>query len=219
MDEHLDRFRTSLKATLWCWALYWPGGGLLLLYGGLDPLSLLVVGGSLTCFLLLLAGGALDATSSRNIREFLLERPLYLVALLIVLLALVPLTNIVEDAGLLAFSALFFASVVVAVRRLMLLQQARGGNAVRAGTDEAFLALAVGLLFSAVLFVDTLLGLSDRRLPMGAHAVAFANWLNLVFPGILLLGTRRLREPLRNPFRRRRAVPEPSAVSAQAKDA
>jgi hypothetical protein len=219
MDEHLDRFRTSLKATLWCWALYWPGGGLLLLYGGLDPLSLLVVGASLTCFLLLLAGGALDASSSRNVREFLIERPLYLVALLLVLVALVPLSNAVEDAGLLAFSALFFGTVAMALRRLLVVQKARGGNPVQARTDEALLALGIGLLFSAILFVDTLLGVGGGRLPMGAHAVAVANWLNLAYPGILLLGTRRLREPLRNPLRRRRRAPDAPPVAAAANEA
>ena len=35
----LDRFRSALKFSLWTWALYWPGGGLLLLMGGLDLVS------------------------------------------------------------------------------------------------------------------------------------------------------------------------------------
>ncbi|MEA3165204.1 MAG: hypothetical protein QOJ26_48, partial [Thermoplasmata archaeon] len=71
-----------MKFSMWTWALYWPGGGLLLMVGGLDPISLVITLLSLATFLLLLLTGALRADSSRTMKEFMLERPLYLIVAL-----------------------------------------------------------------------------------------------------------------------------------------
>jgi hypothetical protein len=97
----LDRFRAAMKFSLWTWALYWPGGGLLLMVGGLDPISISITLLSLAAFVMMLATGALRADSSRTIKEFLIERPLYLVVALAAFVALAAVVPNIESFALL----------------------------------------------------------------------------------------------------------------------
>ena len=202
--ETLDRFRTALKFSLWAWALYWPGGGLLLLLGGLDPVSIAVTFLSLGSFVLLLSAGALRTTSSRTAWDFVLERPIYLIAAFVLLLVVGQAVDPLQDIGLGVFATALLAGIVLcAVRLLAHVRQEHGGSVLRAGADQALLLFALAgfgafcVSYDAV--ADALVG---DTLGFSAATVAMMNWLNLLYPPLVLLATRGLREPLRLPWRR-----------------
>ncbi|HEX2066259.1 MAG TPA: hypothetical protein VHI93_05535, partial [Candidatus Thermoplasmatota archaeon] len=138
----LDRFRTSLKFSLWARALCWPGG-LLLLGGGLDAVSIAVTAGCTVAFLALLAGGALRTTSSRSARELFLERPLHLVAGLFLFIGCAGLLPALENAGLLLFSAVWLAAIGLAAHRWRQHVRAAGLDLWRAKADQPFVAFGL----------------------------------------------------------------------------
>lgn len=201
----LDRLRTALKFSLWTWALYWPGGGLLLLYGGLDPISIAVTLGSATAFVLLLATGALKADSSRTMKEFFLERPLYLLAGLIVLIVLAAIVPSVEGFALLAFAALWFGGLALGAKRLVEYLRDEGKTVWASRADQLFLVFALAAFFGALVFLDALLPILANGATLGSPAmlVAVCTWMNLLYPGLVLVASRPFREPLRVKFWKR----------------
>lgn len=203
----LDPFRTAMRFSLWTWALYWPGGGMLLLLGGLDLVSGLVTLGSLLMFIVLMAGGALKADSSRNMKQFMLERPLYLVAALVLLIALAPFFAPAEDMGLRLFSLVYIGGIVFAAVRLAQHLQAEDTGVMEARADQAFILFGLMFVGAGLVFLDAWLPLFGAASVGGSSAtVAVANWLNLAYPPLLMLAVRPFREPLRWPRRGRAPV-------------
>lgn len=203
----LDRFRSAMKFSLWTWAVYWPGGGLLLLMGGLDPISIVVTGLSLAAFVALLASGALRADSSRTIKEFLIERPLYLVLALAVLIGIVAIVPDVEGGALLVFAATWFGGLALCGVRLFehvgwLRQSFWDSKA-----DQLLLVLGTAAFFSALVFLDALLPMVARGATLGSPAplVAVSTWVNLLYPGFVLIASRPFREKLQWPSRQQRS--------------
>lgn len=207
----LDRFRTALKFSLWTWALYWPGGGLLLLLGGLDLVSVLVTFGSLATFVGLLATGALRADSSHTLKEFLLERPLYLVAALIVLIVVAALVPSAEGFALLLFAALWFGGLAVASARLLEHVRAQGLGIWGSRADQLLIVFALSGFFSALVLLDALLPIFADGATLGSPSglVAVSTWANLAFPVLVLVASRPFRDPLRWPSRK-----DPAPVAA-----
>lgn len=202
----LNRFRVAMKFSLWTWALYWPGGGIMLLLGGLNVVSILVVAASFLSFILLMATGALSTKSSRNMKEFFLERPLYLIGLLGLLLLLAPLFSVLETIGLFLFSMVYLGGAVFATVRLVQFYKIQGKPFMESGVDQVFIALGINIATSSVIFLDTLLFVAGGPALFGASmaSVAIANWLSLLYPALVLLATRGIREPMHKPkwFRR-----------------
>jgi hypothetical protein len=195
MTRTLDRFRTALKFSLWTWALYWPGGGLLLLYGGLDAVSLLVTFGSLTCFILLLATGALKADSSRTLKEFVIERPLYLVGALVFAIVAAAAIPSLEAVALLLFATVWFGGLVFSTVRLVEHVRASGGGIFRMKADQVFIVFAITAYVSALVFLDALVPLLANGATLGSPAVvvAVSTWMNLLYP--VLFWNRRHQAP------------------------
>jgi hypothetical protein len=216
MSPTLDRFRTALKFSLWAWALYWPGGGLLLLGGGLDPVSLGVTVACVAAFLALVVGGALRTTSSRTVRELFLERPLYLVAALALFVGFAGAIPMLENAGLAVFSALWLGAIALVALRWHRHVRSAGLDVWRSKADQPFLVFALVGVAAVAVFVDAFLPLvaghsASLRTPSGL--VAVGSWLSLLYPPLLLLATRPFREPLSF---RRQARPALSAPPAAA---
>lgn len=220
-EAALDRFRVAMKFSLWTWALYWPGGGILLLTGGLDALSIVVVVASFVSFILLLTTGALSTTSSRNMKEFFLERPLYLIAVVALLALLTPLLTSVATVGLVLFASVYLGGMVFAGVRLWQYYQLQDRPFMKSGVDQVFIALGLAGLTSFVIFLDTwLFVLGGGAVAGGSMAiVALCNWVNLLYPGLILLATRPIRDPLHKPrfFRRGDKEETPASASAKAK--
>lgn len=214
MPPSLDRFRTALKFSLWTWALYWPGGGLLLLLGGLDPIGIVVTFASLLAFVLMLASGALRATSSRNLRQFLLERPLYFVGLLVVLVGVAAVVPSIEGFGLLLFAGFWFGGLVYATVLLLRHLRETGQGVLQSRADQLLLVFGLVAFFSLLVFLDALLPMASDGTTTGSPAalVAVGTWMNLLYPGMVLVASRPFREPMRNPLRRAR--PDPMVVPA-----
>jgi hypothetical protein len=196
MESSVDQFRTALKFSLWAWALYWPGGGLILMAGGLDPISIAVTVGCVLVFIAMLAGGALRTTSSRNVRELFLERPLYLVAGLVFFIAFSSLLPALDNAGLLLFSAVWtYALGLVAYRFREHLRQ-EGLTVWASKADQVFIVLALAGIASLAVLLDAVLGLGNASLGTAAPVVAVFSWLSLLYPPMMLVATRPFREPL-----------------------
>jgi hypothetical protein len=218
--QTLDRFRTSLKFSLWAWALYWPGGGLLLLGGGLDPVSIGVTVACVAAFLVLMAGGALRTTSSRNLRELFLERPLYLVAGLALFVGFAGLLPALENAGLAVFSAVWVAAIGLVALRWREHVRAQGLDLWKSKADQPFLVFALVGIAAVAVFLDALLPLlagqgASLRTPSGL--VAVGSWLSLLYPPMVLVATRPFRERLS--FRRAKATSGAPAVPEAVADA
>lgn len=203
----LDRLRGALKFSLWTWALYWPGGGLLLLIGGLDLVSVLVTFGSLAVFVGLMATGALRADSSHTIKEFLLERPLYLVGALIVLIVVAAIVPSAEGFALLLFAALWFGGLAVASTRLLEHVRSQRLGVWGSRADQLFIVFALSGLFSFLVLLDALLPILADGATLGSPSglVAVATWANLAYPVLVMVAARPFRSPLRWPSRRSRA--------------
>lgn len=199
----LDRFRVALRFSLWTWALYWPGGGLLLLYGGLDPISIAVTVASLGSFVLLLMTGALKADASRTMKEFVLERPLYLVAGLVLLIVLAAVVPTVEGFALLLFAGAWFGGLGLAAKRLAEHVQEEGIGFWRSRADQLLLTFAIAGFFSLLVLLDALLPLLNEGDTLGSPSglVAVSTWANLLYPAFVLIASRPFREPLKWPSR------------------
>lgn len=207
MVATLDRFRAALKFSLWAWAAYWPGGGLLLLYGGLDPISIIVTLGSLACFIVLLATGALKADSSRSMKEFLIERPLYLIAGLVVAIVLAAIVPSIEGFALLVFATLWFGSLSLATARMVEHLRETKQGIWEGRADQIFLVFGLAGFFSSLVFLDALLPLfSGGETTTGSPAtlVAISTWMNLLYPVLVLIAARPFRDPLNFRLRRSR---------------
>jgi hypothetical protein len=214
VDPTLDRFRTSLKFSLWAWALYWPGGGLLLLGGGLDPVSIGVTLGCVLVFVALMAGGALRTTSSRTVKELFLERPLYLVAALALFIAFAGLLPALENAGLLLFSGFWVVAVGLVAYRWRQHVVAARLDLWRSKADQPFVVFALVGAAAVAVFLDALLPLlagHSAQLNTPSPVVAMGSWLSLLYPPLVLVATRPFREPLS--FRRQ---PKPAKDGAPA---
>jgi hypothetical protein len=211
----LDRVRVALRFSLWTWALYWPGGGLLLLYGGLDPISIAVTLASLASFVLLLATGALKADASRNMKEFFLERPLYLVAGLIALIVLAAIVPTVEGFALLLFAAAWFGGLGLAAKRLAEHVREEGTGFWRSRADQLLITFVLAGFFSLLVLLDALLPLMNDGDTLGSPSglVAVSTWANLLYPAFVLIASRPFREPLKWPRRGERA-PKPGKEPA-----
>lgn len=193
----LVRFRSALKFTLWTWAAYWPGGGLLLMMGGLDPISIAVTASSLVVFLALMLGGAFRSQLTNTWREFLLEKPIYLLAGLVAFTVVAATIPTAEGLGLAAFATTYLAGIAISIQRLLAHVKATGSGFVRGGADQALIVLAMTALFASFVFWDALVPLlGGPQVPTPAVIVAVGTWVNLLYPVALVLGTRSLREPL-----------------------
>lgn len=214
----LDRLRGALKFSLWTWALYWPGGGLLLLLGGLDPIGILVTFGSLGTFLALMAGGALRADSSRTMKEFLVERPLYLVAALVALVVVAALVPSMEGFALLLFASTWFGGLLMSAKRLVEHVRAQGEGVWKSRADQLLVVLALAGFFSLLVFLDALLPIvNGSTLGSPSALVAVCTWVNLLYPVLVMVASRPFREPLRWPGRREPAAPVAAPVRRKAK--
>jgi hypothetical protein len=204
----LDRFRVALRFSLWTWALYWPGGGLLLLYGGIDPISLAVTLASLWAFILMMVTGALKADASRSMKEFFLERPLYLVAGLIALIVLAAIVPSVEGFALLLFAACWFGGLGLATLRLVEHVRGEGLGFWRSRADQLLLTFGLAGFFSLLVLLDAFLPLAADGATLGSPSglVAVSTWANLLYPAFVLLASRPFREPLKWPSRKERAA-------------
>lgn len=202
----LDRFRSAMKFSLWTWALYWPGGGLLLLMGGLDPVSILVTALSLAAFIALLSTGALRADSSRTIKEFLLERPLYLVVALAMFIGIAAIVPDIEGVALFIFASTWFGGLGLAGIRLVEHVHAMGLSFWRSKADQLLVVLGMAGFFSALVFLDALLPLIADGASLGSPStlVAVSTWMNLLYPGFVLIASKPFRETLQWPSRKRR---------------
>jgi hypothetical protein len=202
----LDRFRSAMKFSLWTWALYWPGGGLLLLMGGLDPISLLVTFLALAAFLAMLATGALRADSSRTIKEFLVERPLYLVVALALFILVATVLPDIEGVALFVFATTWFGGLGLAGLRLVEHVRTTGLSFWHSKADQLLVVLGMAAFFSALVFLDALLPLVSDGASLGSPSalVAVSTWVNLLYPGFVLIASRPFRERLQWPSRRRR---------------
>jgi hypothetical protein len=192
-----------MKFSLWTWALYWPGGGLLLMVGGLDPISLVITLLSLATFLLLLLTGALRADSSRTMKEFMLERPLYLIVALAAFVVLAAVMPSVESFALLAFATAWFGGLALTATRLVEHVGATGQSFWKSRADQLLIVFGMSGFFSALVFLDALLPLVANGATLGSppELVAVANWMNLLFPAFILIASRPFREPLKWPSR------------------
>jgi hypothetical protein len=72
--------------------------------------------------------------------------------------------------------------------------------------DQMLVVFGMAGVFSSLVFLDALLPLLADGMTLGSPAelVAVSNWMNLLFPGFILLASRPFREPLRWPSRAER---------------
>ncbi len=207
-----------MKFSLWMWALYWPGGGLMLLVGGLDPISIAVTVASLGSFIALIAFGGLTISTKGTKFEFFLERPMYLIGALVAIILVAPAFGFLTNFGLALFSALYMGSIVFAGFRLAGHLGATEQNAFAARADQPFIVFGIVGVCGFLVFIDAWLPMLGSSAVGGpAMSVAVANWVNLLYPPLLMLTTRPFREPLRrprapsvDPAAPALAVPEPS---------
>jgi hypothetical protein len=171
--------------------------------GGLDPISLVVTLLSLATFLLLLLTGALRADSSRTMKEFMLERPLYLIVALAAFVVLAAVMPSVESFALLAFATAWFGGLALTATRLVEHVGATGQSFWKSRADQLLVVFGMSGFFSALVFLDALLPLVANGATLGSppELVAVANWMNLLFPAFILLASRPFREPLKWPSR------------------
>lgn len=215
----VDRLRIAMRFSLWTWALYWPGGGLLLLYGGLDPISIAVTFGSLGAFIFLLASGTLKADSSRTMKQFLVERPLYLLAALVVLIVLAGIVPSAEAVALLIFAGLWFGGLAYTAVRLHEHMRADGRGVWTSRTDQMYLVIGLSAVFSLFVLLDALIPIlaGDDSVTTGTPEafVAICTWMNLLYPGLVLVAARPFRAPIKWRFWKR--TPDPMAAPRRKK--
>jgi hypothetical protein len=212
--EALDRARTAMKFSLWAWAAYWPAMGLMLFLGGMrDPVSVAVAAGALGAFALLAMGGALRATASRNVKEFLIERPFYLIAGLVLVVVGGSVLPGVANAGLAIFSGLWLASLVLVGLRAGAYVNATGLGVFGSKVDQVLVLLGIMVPCALLVFVDALKFMSVGN---AAPTVALVNWLCLSYPILLLIASRPIREPLQLVGFRAKPAQAPAAGPAHA---
>ena len=203
----LLRLRAAMKFSLWAWAAYWPGFGVLLALRGMDPISVAVCGFAVAQLVVLWTLGALrtDPAYSRSFKRFLVERPIYFIAALVGILAFSSILGSLVSIGLAVFAGVQVAAlglVVVALRAH--LKSTRQGYA-SSGGDQLLTAVVLCGIPAMAVFVDSFA--TAGVLDMSSAMVVLFNVVNLVFPALLLLAARPFREPLRLPKAQRGSVP------------
>ncbi len=218
-DPTLGPLRSAMKFSMWTWAAYWPGGGLMLLAAGMmDPVSIAVALFAMGGLLLVLATGALRTESQGKMtaRQWLLERPIYLLVLLVVCTAGAAFIESSANIGLFVFSGLFVASIVLCIVRLRAHVRQQGLGLFSSGADQTFLLFGMVGLMGLIVFLDSVLVAGvDSPAPM----VALLNWVQLLYPPLLLVAARPFREKLNFSLVRRLVVrpkAEPKADPLQA---
>jgi hypothetical protein len=209
LSDSLERVRTSLKLSLWTWAVYWPAMGVMLGLGGMtDPASLVVAACATGGLVLLLASGALRATASRSVREFFIERPMYLLAAAVLFVIVGAALPVAARVGLFLFSGAYLASLLLFAFRVWEHARANGGF-YKSRLDQALIVTAIMLPGAIAVFLDSILAAGVGN---PATTVAAINWLALLYPPLILLATRGVREPLS--FRRDAKIePKPTPVA------
>lgn len=199
-EQSIDPLRSAMKFSLWTWAAYWPGAGILLLVGGMtDPTSIVVALLATAGFLLVLASGALrsEATDRKTAARWLLERPIYLLVLLVVLLAAGSFVQSAANIGFFVFSGLYFAGLVLCIVRLhQHVRRSRVGT-FASGADQTYLLLGLMAVLAGIVFLDTFIG---AGVGVPASVGALFNWIQLLYPPLLLVAARPFREQLQLPL-------------------
>lgn len=212
-ETTLERLRASMRFILWTWTAYWAGGGLLLLVGGMqDPISVAVALLLVAQFMLILATGALDnPRQPGKLRpvEWLVQRPVYLLVLFVIALGAGSFIPSATNAGLGIFSAVYVAALILAIVRLRRHLQVTATPVFASRADQLFAALGLGAFLGVVLFFDQF---SAAGMGWPSPVVAAFNWVQLVFPLVLLVAAQPFREKLklqRPTFKLRKAQPAP----------
>jgi len=212
----LDQLRTAMKFSYWAWAAYWPAMGLMLLFAGMrDPVSLVFALLCLGSFAVLVASRSLSATASRNVREFLIERPFYLLAAVGIIALFGSSIPIVANLGLALFSGTFLASLVFVGIRMRAHVLATGTSVFRSRADQVFLLLAITFPAALLVFIDSI---KATGVGNPAASVVAVNWLCFAYPPLMLLASRPFREPLVWSLRRKTAVAPKPVAAAEATD-
>lgn len=205
---HQDRFLTAMKFSIWAWALYWPGGGLLLAGGGLGWAAVLITLGTAGVFVGLLATGALQPSRSHRVKQFITERPLYLLVLLLGMVVASNLASAFENPGLFLFASIYLAGLSLTLTRLVQWMRATGENPFQARTDQTFIVVGMALLGAFFIWLDATLPLLGGSAVGGTSTtVILVNWVSLLYPPLLMVATRPFRDRLVLP-RVRVGVPE-----------
>lgn len=191
--------RIATKFSLWAWAFYWPGGGLMLLFGGLDVASVLVTLVSFLTFLALMFFGQLDTDDSKSRLQFLLERPLYLVLAFFTVLALVPVIGALATIGIAVYGVVLFAGCTHLLVTLVRFDRANDGSAFSHRTDQMYIAAGVACFSSLIIVLDGILFASGVPLIQNGVGVAVINWGGILFPVMVLAAGRGILAPLRKP--------------------
>jgi hypothetical protein len=193
----LDRLRASLKFTLWTWAAYWPGGGLLLLNGGLDPISIAFTVSSLLVFLALVFGGALRSSKTGQFRELIVERPIYVLAALALFIAGASFFEFAENLGLLLFATLYFGGIIQCAIRIVQHVGATRQQIFATRADQLLLVVLGTGFFAFLVFMDALLpAFGGGTLGTEAAVVAVGSWANFAYPILVYWAAKPFREPL-----------------------
>ncbi len=220
-DSTLEGLRSAMKFSMWTWAAYWPGGGLMLLAGGMtDPISIVVALLATAGLLLVLTTGALRVppTERMTARQWLLERPIYLLVILVVCAAAGSFVQGAPNIGLSVFSALFAASIVLCIVRLKAHLDATRAGVFASGADQTFMLLGMVGVMAFIVFADSL---SAGGIGTPGPIVAILNWVQLLYPPLLLVAARPFRERLEWPqlpkaAAKREPVPVPVPATVEA---
>jgi hypothetical protein len=219
-DVHLARLRIAMKFSLWTWAAYWAGGGLILLAAGMrDPVSLVMALLLLAGFFLLVSMGAfrLEGAGPR-MRQWVVERPIYLLAAFIGFVVTGAFSSAAAGIGLWVFAALYVGGIVLCIVRAVQYVQASGKSVFAAGADQVLLLLTLAVPFAVMVLVDAVPG-GNAGTPLAL--VGIGNWFQLLYAPLLLVAGRPFREPLQRPWgaRRKPAAPPAAAPAARAASA
>lgn len=202
MDLDYAPVRIATKFSLWTWALYWPGGGLMLLFGGLDWISVIVTLASLATFLGLMFYGQLDSEDSKNRWQFLLERPMYLVLLFFAMLTLVPLIGALASIGIAVYGVILFGGCSYLLWTLVQFDRSNEGTPFKHRTDQMYMAAGIAWFSSFIIVVDGIMFASGAPLVKSAVGVAIVNWGGILYPIMVLAASRGIMAPLRRPTKR-----------------
>jgi hypothetical protein len=198
--------RIALKFSLWAWAFYWPGGGLMLLFGGLDVLSVVVTLLSLGTFLSMMFFGQLDAEDSKSRWQFFLERPLYLVLLFFGMMAIVPIIGVLASIGIAVYGVILLGGCTYLIVTLVRFDRAHEGRAYDHKTDQLYIAAGIAWVSSFIIVVDGLMYAAGAPLIESAVGVAVVNWGGILYPVTAFAASRGIQSPLRRPQRARKPV-------------
>lgn len=206
----LLRLRAAMKFSLWAWAAYWPGFGIILAFQGMDPVSLAVCAFAIAQFVVFLRLGVLrpDPAYSRTLRSYLVERPIYLVFGLLVVLLLSSALSSVTNIGMTVASGFQLAALILLARAAHAHASAQGGY--RASkVDQVLLTVLMCVVPALAVFIDSFR--PEGVLGTSGQMVIVLNVVNLAFPVLLMLASRALREPLARRNARKSGIPAPAA--------